>query len=252
MFKGSVSSLFRFLLLVLALVPAAYSQTVSIRADAWFPINGSPGDELPGFQIELAQKVFDSVDYRLMPWNRAVEEVGEGKFDCVVGAYIDDTPGFIMPKENWGMDQTGVFTAANDTWAYTDTESLLSRKVGVIRGYDYDEAIDGYIESRKDVFKPMGGNDALTKNIRKLAANRLDTVIESVPVMQAKLRELGLEGQFKLAGALTEPQPLYIACSPNNPNSQQLITKVDQVTQQLRESGELERIMQKYGLTDWK
>ena len=252
MFKGNVSSFFKCFLVMYTFISAAYSQTVSIRADEWFPINGTPGDELPGFQIELAQRVFDSVDYRLMPWNRAVEEVEAGKFDCVVGSYIDDTPGFLLPEENWGMDQTGVFASATDSWTYTGPESLLSRKVGVIRGYDYDEAIDGYIESRKDVFKALGGNDALTKNIRKLAANRLDTVIESVPVMQAKLRELGLEGQFKLVGAVTEPQPLYIACSPNNPNSKQLITKINQVTRQLRESGELEQIMQKYGLTDWK
>ena len=230
----------------------AASQAVSIRSDEWFPINGPPGDEPPGFQIELAEKVFDQVDYRLMPWGRAVEEVEDGKFDCVVGSYIDDTPGFILPTENWGMDQTGVFVRDEDNWKYTAPETLLSRKVGVIRGYDYDEAINDYIKNRKDVFKSLGGNDALSKNILKLNAKRIDTVIESVPVMQAKIREMNLEGEFILAGALTEPQPLYIACSPNNPKSKQLIEMVDKKTKELRASGELERIMQKYGLSDWK
>lgn len=252
MLKEIVSPQFLFAFLGLLFTGHAYSQTVTIRSDEWFPINGTPGDELPGFQIELAEKVFDNVDYRLMPWNRAVEEVEAGNFDCVVGSYIDDTPGFILPEENWGMDQTGVFVPVNDSWNYTDAESLMTRKVGVIRGYDYDESINDYINTRKDVFKVLGGEDALSKNILKLAANRIDTVIESVPVMRAKARELGLEDKFRLAGALAEPQPLYIACSPNKASSEELVSKVDRVTKDLRASGELKRIMRKYGLTDWK
>jgi polar amino acid transport system substrate-binding protein len=96
----SIKNLCVLLLLVSTQINA---ETVTIRSDSWFPINGTPGDELPGFQIELAQRTFESIDYRLMPWGRAVEQVGAGKFDCVVGAYIDDTPGFVLPTENWGI-----------------------------------------------------------------------------------------------------------------------------------------------------
>jgi polar amino acid transport system substrate-binding protein len=150
------------------------------------------------------------------------------------------------------MDQTGIFALADDNWIYNGVDSLLSRKVGVIRGYDYEGEVDNYIVTRKDVFKPMGGNDALTKNIRKLYAKRINTVIESVPVMRAKARELGLEGAIKLVGAFAEPQPLYIACAPDKPRSHELIELVNATTKKLRASGELEKIMQKYGLTDWK
>lgn len=231
-------------------------ESITIRADEWFPMNGEPGAEKPGFMIELAQKIFSDngikVDYRLMPWERALNSVRKGEHDCVVGAYPEDAPDFIYPKENWGMDSTGVFVAASDSWRFSELDSLLKRKVGVVSGYAYGDGLDELIKGRKDVFKGLSGNKALETNVKKLLSGRINTIIESPAVMNAKLDALGKKGALVLAGIHGEASELYIACSPNKENSKNLVRMVDEGTQQLRASGELKSIMSKYGLSDWK
>jgi polar amino acid transport system substrate-binding protein len=36
----------------------SYADVVSIRADAWYPINGDAGSEAPGYMIEIAEVIF--------------------------------------------------------------------------------------------------------------------------------------------------------------------------------------------------
>lgn len=71
--------------------------------------------------------------------------------------------------------------------------------------------------------------------------------------MKAKLKELKLSGELVSAGRLADSSPMYIACSPaNKERSKKLVNWVDEGTRKLRESGELQKIMEKYGLSDWK
>lgn len=67
-----------------------------------------------------------------------------------------------------------------------------------------------------------------------------------------KLQELNLSGELVSAGTLTSSTPMYIACSPVKDISKQLVKWVDEGTRKLRKSGELAKIMAKYGLKDWE
>jgi len=83
---------------------SAWSETLTIRADEWFPMNGDPDSSNPGYMIDFAKAVFEpkgiKVDYALMPWKRALYEVRKGNNDCVVGAYESEAPGFLFPDEH--------------------------------------------------------------------------------------------------------------------------------------------------------
>lgn len=231
------------------------ADTITIRSDEWYPINGQPGSDRPGFMIELAQRIFSeaghTVDYQLMPWERAVDSVRAGSFDCVVGAYIEDAPDFIFPDEHWGMDSTGFFVRDESNWQFSGLDSLRSESIAVINGYSYGEELDEMIANSTGNFQGLGGNDALEKNIRKLEARRVDILIESPSVMLAKLDELGVTG-IKAAGTLGAPTPMYIACSPAKASSAEYVRLVDEGTRRLRASGELSAIMARYGMTDWQ
>jgi polar amino acid transport system substrate-binding protein len=229
--------------------------TISIRADEWFPMNGEPGAAKPGFMIELAERVFGdaghTVDYKLMPWERALDSVRKGDFDCVVGAYKDDAPDFVFPEEHWGLDNTAFYVKEGSDWTFNGYDSLLTQKVAVINGYAYGEEFDQLVKDNPQVFQGIGGNDALEKNIKKLEAGRVDVLVESPSVLAAKMKDMGVTG-FKRAGDMGEPSKMYIACSPAKESSKDYVKLVDEGTAKLRESGELEKIMANYGMTDWK
>ncbi len=233
------------------------ADSISIRSDVWYPMNGDPGSAQPGYMIELAQEIFSkaghSVDYRLMPWERALSEVRKGAEDCVVGAYKEDAPDFIFPEEHWGMDNSAFYVRTGESWRYQGLSSLDSIKVGVIGGYAYGDEFDQYVnDNANNNIQTVKGDNSLEKNIKKVVAGRLTTFIDSPLVVSAKLKDMGMEGKIEEAGTLGDPSPMYIACSPAKPASKAYIKLIDEGTRALRASGRLAEIMAKYGLTDWK
>ncbi|EAT11321.1 transporter substrate-binding domain-containing protein [Bermanella marisrubri] len=236
---------------------AVEADTLSIRADPWFPMNGQPAADKPGYMIELAKAVFEpkgiKVDYQIMPWSRSIDLVREGRFDCVVGAYKSDTRDFIFPEQHWGLDRPQFFIAEEDNWRFNgDLSDLANRKVGIIADYFYEEAFDAYAQDHKGLnFQFMTGSDPLKKNIEKFLARRIDTVLESQLVMKAKLKQMGLVGYLKSAGNLIPPVAMYIACSPALESSKQYVKWVDETTKAMKQDGRLERLLDRYGVPPW-
>jgi polar amino acid transport system substrate-binding protein len=234
---------------------AAQADTVVIRADHWYPMNGKPGDANPGFMIEIAQRTLaqggHTVDYDLMPWERALHSAENGTIDCVVGAYKSDAPNLLFPENSQGVDITATFVKKGSPWRYSNLEGLKSVQVGGITGYSYGDDVDAFIEQNPQKVQLLSGDTALEQNIRKLLGGRIDVILESPSVLNAKLKELNLQGQADFAGAIGEPENLYIACTPQKDSSRAYIKMISDGTQQLRQSGELKKILEKYGLSDW-
>ncbi len=232
---------------------------VSLRADTWYPMNGEPGSDKPGFMIEIAQKALaaggHTVNYQTMPWERAVKETRAGNFDCVIGAFRDDAPDFIFPETEQGKAGQSFYVKKGDAWRFTGNMSELDNvSVGVIGGYAYGDAFAKYLEAAtaKSNVQTINGDNALEQNLKKVLAGRVTTTPESDYVAEAKIKEMGLDGQFEKAGELTPPAPMYIACSPAKSSSAEYARLLSDGVNNLRTSGELKVIMDKYGLTDWQ
>lgn len=245
-----------FLLLGAMACATAHADTVTIRADHWYPMNGTPGATQPGFMIEIAQQTLakggHTVDYALMPWERAIYSAQKGQIDCIVGAYKSDAPDLLFPENSQGVDTVAAYVKKGSAWRYTDLDSLKTVKLGAISGYGYGDEIDAYIEKNPQNVQLIGGDTALDQNIKKLTAGRIDVLIESPAVFNAKIKDLQLEGQFEQAGTLSEIENLYIACTPAKASSKTYIKLISEGTEALRQSGELAKILEKYGLKDWK
>ncbi|MGR6872330.1 substrate-binding periplasmic protein [Pseudomonas sp. HK3] len=250
-------TIYRFLWVILVYCVFAMplqAQTLSIRADYWYPMNGDPKSDKPGYMIDLAKAIFEphgiTVDYRLMPWSRAIQETRLGRNDCVVGAYKSDTPDFLFTSEHWGVDKISFYKFAKDNWRYKgDTKDLINRKVGIINDYSYGKALD-------EVFVKMNvqsakGDGALEINIRKLLSGRIDTTIESHYVMVAKLMDMNLSDQVISAGDTQQGEPMYIACSPNATRTKKFIEIMNKTLPQLKKSGRFKQILQKYNIESW-
>ena len=234
------------------------AKSVSIRADVWYPINGVPGSAKPGYMIELAQMILKehgyTVDYRAAPWERSLEEVRKGKHDCVVGAYVDDAPDFLFPAIPWGKIESTFYVKKGSAWKYQGIKSLMSVKVGTIGGYAYSDEFDSYVEANRNSgrVQVIKGNNALENNVKKLLAGRIDALIESHLVMEAKLKEMGKSNDIVGAGLLAEADNMYIACSPAKAQSKQLVQWFTEGLIKLRANGELQKVLSKYGLSDWQ
>ncbi len=246
-----------FCLLLSLLSMPSLAATLHIRADEWYPMNGEPQSELPGYMIELAQHIFEpmgiNVDYQLLPWKRALAEARKGSVDCVVGALKEEAPDFIYPQHHWGIDQASVYVLKQDNWRFKGQLSEFSkRSTGVILGYFYGDGLDEYITQHSgNSMQVVTGEKPLQQNISKLLAGRINGMIETNSVMKSHLKHLQISHKIIVAGSVGLPAAMYIACSPIKLNSQRYVNIIDQAMPKLRKSGKLKSILARYGLPLW-
>lgn len=230
-------------------------KTITIRADEWYPMNGDPESARPGYMIELARAIFEphgyNVDYQLMPWKKALASVNGGFKDCVVGAVKDEAPALLYPKFHWGIDRNGLYVLKDDQWQFNgNIDSLRQRKVAVILGYFYGSGLDEYFKNNVgQAVQYVDDKEPLNTNIRKLLKGRVDTIIETIPVMNARLKDTGLKSKIRLTGAIGDPSVLYIACHGKN---KKIIELIDQTMPKLRQSGHLKMILDRYDIPLWE
>ena len=239
-------------------------EPIKIRADMWVPYNGDPSSSQPGYIVEIARILFEKAGYTLdyqvagWTWDQALEACHKGTIDGVIGWTSSDGDDFIRPEEPEGKMQNAFFVAKGNAWRYAGPDSLKGQRVGVISGYTYGGDVDPYLEANKDnedAVQSISDDNALELNVNKLKAGRLDVIIEDVAVFNNKVKELGMEGDFEQAGLLTEKeedQQVFMAFSPDGAHSKDLAKIITDGVRELRTSGELQKILDKYGVKDWK
>ncbi len=249
----------RKLILLVLSVGSASAAEVTLRADVWYPMNGEPNSANPGYMVDIAKEALASgghtVNYQNMPWERAVNEVRAGKFDCAIGAYKEDTPDFVFPDEELGRDVQAFYVKKGNSWKYSGSiDSLKNVSIGIVGGYSYGEDFEKFLESAGNTsnVQVINADNALEQNFKKILAGRVVTTLESVYVAEAKLKEMNLVGQIEQAGLMGEPTPMYIACSPAKPSSKEYAKLLSDGVKKMRASGKLKAILDKYGLKDWK
>jgi polar amino acid transport system substrate-binding protein len=248
-------------LLALLLAPAAPApaQGPTLAADPWCPYNCAPGEDRSGgegFAIEAARLIFAraglEVDYQILPWTRTLLEVRAGRLDAAVGASRPEAPDFVFPDEPIGRSDNGFFVRSEAPWVYLGPESLRGLRIALIADYDYGEplaSLAAELAGSPGVVVTQG-NDALERNFLMLACGRVDLVVCDVAVGEHFLKNFPGRDAVRFAGAQGEPDPIYIAFSPARPRAREYARIFDQGWRELRASGELRAILERYGLKE--
>lgn len=234
-------------------------KTITMVADQWPPFNLDAAGNDKGYMIDIASEVFRArgirVVYENIPWNRALLETEQGTFNAVVGASKTDARGFIFPEEEMARNTMAFYTAADSTWQFKDLSSLASVSLGVVDGYDYRDWLNSYIkENRKNQgrIQVMTGDDPLARNIKKLVYKRVDVIVGNNVAIPYAANKSGFSENIKPVWLGSEKALIYIAFSPSLDSSPEYAKMLSRGIKELRRSGKLEKIMERYGLHDWK
>ena len=242
------------ILTVLLLAAGASAETLHVRADAWFPVNGDPASVRPGFAIELLHRIFApldiDLDYQLVGWSRALEMANSGETDCVIGSYKSEAPNLVFPDTPLAFDSSVFYVLRDQPWRYSGVKSLHDVSVAVIAGYNYGRDVDAWVDSGPANAVIAHGRNPLRNNLRMLLAGRVDTLLESPLVMRALLEEQGLEGRVIEAGRIDEQQPFYFACTPQGERGKRFVRLYNEGVRRLRQGGEEQEIYQRYRVSE--
>lgn len=244
-------------ILLLTFLPVghpALADTWTIRADHWCPYNCAPEDPKPGYMVEILQRAAHAhghtLDYKLMPWPRALEQAREGKITGVVAMVLGNRDGLVV-SDKMGIDATCVFVRKDSALRYEKPADLDQfNRIGIVEGYGYPPEFMQWHTGNPTRVQALAGDNTLEMQAKKLAAGRIDAFVENVNVVryaQTHIPELRMAHN----GGCMRDETLYFGYSAKNPRAQEIKTQVDQTLAAMRKSGELRKLLDKYGVALW-
>ncbi len=229
---------------------------ITVVSDPWCPQVCGVNDPQKGYMVDIAKRAFElsstpiEIKYENLAWSRAILEVRQGSKNAIIGAAISDAPDFVFPRSSIGFISYGFFTDAQSKWKFENLSSLEKIKFGVIRDYAYDSAIQDLISKKNPSAIVVSGENPLQQLIKMLKAKRIDALYEGIPVFKYATKN---SPEFVYAGAPDqETQKLFIGFSPHNKDSKLLASAFDEGVKALRASGEYQRILGEYGISEAK
>jgi len=226
-------------------------------ADEWCPYTCAEDAPQPGYLVELVRAVFEPlgyrIDYRVMPWPRALRETQLGRASLAMGATPANARDLVLPALPAGRDESTFAVRRDSAWRYTGIPDLAAITLGVTADYTYFPEVDDWIERHRDNpdrIDVATGNAPLTTNLRKLESGRVDAFIENRNVLlHAAARHptrLGIRMEGRIPG-----DDIVVGFSPFSARDTALAGVFDERVRQLRANGELAAILARYGLEDW-
>ncbi|WP_108651653.1 ABC transporter substrate-binding protein [Dongshaea marina] len=254
-----MSKLSLLLLVTLFSCQHLFAQTLVISGQNRMPFSGRSGSSVPGYMVEVTRAIFESkgykVEYRSMPWRRALHQVDNGIADAVLGANRAEARGMLLPEESFGFVEDVFYVKKGEPWRFVGLNSLSGMRLGVVGGVEYGPEIADYIRKNEGTkyVQILYGEDVPARNLDKLLYGRTDIVVlpSQVERWVRKTKEIPL-GEIVSRGTIGQEKDIFIAFAQGKKDSEQLAKLFSDGIRELRQSGKLKIILDRYGLQDWK
>lgn len=203
-----------------------------------------------GVCAELVEAAFAimgvSVSYTQYPFPRMLEYGRLGRVDAVMMVFKTvEREGFLYyPDQPLLYEENAFFTKQNTQIAYSgELEELEQYTIGVINGFSYGEVFD----NAKNLKKELSRNDKML--LKKLLANRFEVGVGNRYVINYHANKMNALDKIKfLQPNLFDRHPLYIGFSRAIAGNQGLTEQFSEAIKTLKETGQYQRILQKYNL----
>lgn len=237
------------ILLALGACASFFVQAATITAaqDPWAPFVQKDKSN-PGVSVEILMEAFKTqghqVDFKIMPWTRALNEVKEGRVDVLVATwYTTERTAFLKYSDPYLENSLKFIKRRGDDFEYNGMESLTGKTVGIIRNYGYGDEFLGASN-----FKKPEAND-LVSNAKKLMAKRIDLTLEDELVAKSTLSGAGMNlADFDFTSNALSVNPLHVTSGLANPNSAMYIEAFNKGLAEIKSNGTFDSILAKYGI----
>jgi polar amino acid transport system substrate-binding protein len=244
------------LIMALGLATEADADEIAITADQWCPYNCEPGSDSPGYVVELAKRIYEkaghTINYVNNPWKRALKMGARGKVNGVIAvSFQPETEQMVLPEEPLTIYEIKAVTTADNDWSYEGVDSIGDRTAAVIADYNYGDDFMEWQQANDGQQIVTQGDGALERNLKMVTSGRADFAIDGANVLRYSISQLGIQDDVKFAGTIGESVPLYLGFSKKAGNAEEYARLWTEGIRGMRESGELQEVLDKYGVSDW-
>jgi len=202
--------------------------------------------EVKGLAYEIISEAFAEQGYTIKntikPWSRALREVTTQRYDIALTVWKSSERLEYLDFSDAYLTNSLIFVSLKEnSFSYTGLESLKEKRIGVLRGYAYD---DDFLKS--NTFDRMD-SDSLATNVRKLKAGRIDALVADKFFFLWYLKNNELEiDDFALIDKPLAENPLYIAISRDHPNKESILSAFNAGLKSLQQSGRIAELIKQY------
>lgn len=238
-----------FLLAITALMLSvtASAATITAAQDPWPPFVQQ--DQMnKGISVEIVTEAFKTqgydVDFKIMPWTRALNDVREGRVDVLVATWFtQERTAYLNYSTPYLENSLKFIKRKGDGFEYQGLDSLSGKNVGIVRNYGYG---DDFLNATN--FNKPEAND-LISNAKKLLANRIDLTLEDELVAKSMLSGAGMNlDDFEFSQNAISNNPLHVTAGLANARNAEIIDAFNRGLNEIKANGTFDNILRKYGI----
>ena len=178
-------------------------------------------------------------EYVFLPWKRGYEDAKEGKHQgSLIWGYNDDRAKDFLYSDTVAELGTSLFYNKNKPIDWNEATDLKKYKIGGVIGYAYgiEELEKQGVVKIERIGKDVG-------NYKKLAAGRLDIVLEDTEVGHESINKLGMTGQLIAHPKTLKSRKYSVIISKKAPNAQALIDAFNRGLKKLIDDGRYQKYL---------
>ncbi|WP_019615061.1 transporter substrate-binding domain-containing protein [Psychromonas ossibalaenae] len=226
----------------------AWGSSVTAAQDPWPPFVMKGAVNNQGISIDIVTAAFASqgyqVNFKIMPWSRALNEVKEGRVDILPATWFtQERTNYLTYSDSYLENSLKFIKKADDSFEFDGMSSLDGKKIGIVRGYGYGDAF-----LNADNFSRPEAND-LIANLKKLKAGRIDLTLEDELVAKSSITAKGLNvADFSFTSSALSVNPLHVTSGKANPRAAELTDAFNKGLATIKSNGKFNEILDRYGI----
>jgi len=218
--------------------------TEDSKSNQFIPV-GQDAVGFSGYSWEVFRASFHRMGYSIhlsiTPWARALHSLQSGNVDILfpAGKNIERLKVFDYSEEPIHKLNFALYVSTDNAIQWQDLSSLKGLTVGVKRGFNYGDEW----HSATDIIKfDVNGSQ---QGFKMLASNRIDALLGYEYSWDYFLKQTGWTHRYRKLAILDSTHE-YLASLKSNPRRKTLFKAFEQGKKQLIESGELDKLKQKW------
>ncbi|MDM4768240.1 transporter substrate-binding domain-containing protein [Pelomonas sp. SE-A7] len=238
--------------------PELQKKPVALVANDWCPQHCEASKTEPGYIVDIVTQALQSqgvpFSLRYFPWPRAMRMVERGEADGLLTPTVPGFPQYLFHAQAVGYQQYCFYADKASPWRYSKPEDLQNRHIAMLADSGLG-AVDDYIRTHRSsvtVTQITAPHDFAKQLFRFLGMKRADAVVLTTDVFDYGQSRGDIGPNFRAVGCL-DTEKLAVGLTRRDEQRSRLIGKaLDQGISRLRESGQLAKVLARYGLKDWK
>jgi len=197
-----------------------------------------------GYMSHIVSEAFAEegieVDYVFLPWKRGFEDAKEGKYQgSLIWGYNDDRAKDFLYSDTVAELGTSLFYNKSNPIEWNEPADLKKYKMGGVIGYAYgiEELEKQGVLKIERIGKDVG-------NYKKLAAGRLDIVLEDTEVGHESINKLGMTEQLAVHPKTLKSRKYSVIISKKAPNAQALVDAFNRGLKKLKDDGRYQKYLE--------